>query len=466
MACSLVHTLTLTSALTLLLAPQALAQSSDLSLTIYGDGRALVEDNRDLRFSNGEQTIELPGVSSMIIPQSTTLKAANMEIIEQNFDFDLLTPAKLMQKAVGETVEIVKTNPATGKETRQKAKVLSVNNGVVIQIGSQIEVLRDDDIPTRVVFDSVPPNLRADPTLSVKVDARAGTRDANLTYISGGLNWKSDYVLVFDEDAKKMSLQGWATIDNQTQTSFDNAALSVVAGHVGNASHNRYNQYNHNNYNRGQRAGGTEAGSAERIGDNYIYPLPGRTTLASQQKKQISFVDATDVQAEKVYEFYNYGYSSQNNPQNVDSRIAFSNSTKGGLGEALPKGTVRVYAKDKQGKAQFIGEEAIGHIAAGSDISMKIGEAFDITVKPTLVRSNNVSRRVQDNEMKFEVKNATPKAQQVNIYQTLGWRGYNYEILEESHDGQERDALTRVWTINVPAEGSADLTFKIRRTEK
>lgn len=441
--------------------------SEKLSLTIYGDSRALIEDIRDIGFSGGEEVIELPGVSSAILPQSVTVKARNMEILEQNFDFDLLTPAKLMEKAVGQYVEIVKTNPATGEETRETAKVLSVNNGVVIQVEDRIEVLRDDNIPTRVVFPKVPENLRASPTLSLRVDAGSGNREANMTYISGGLNWKSDYVAVFDEENKTMSLQGWATIDNTTNTTFHDAEISVVAGHVGNAQNRRYNNNNYgNNFNQGQRRGGIEAGSAERIGDNYIYPLPGQTTLSSKQKKQISFVDADEITAEKVYEYYNYGFTGQNNPVNVDSRIAFSNSTDGGMGEALPAGTVRVYAEDKNGKAQFIGEEAIGHIAAGSDISMKIGEAFDITVKPIIVRSKNISSRVVEYEMKYEVRNASPKPVEVNIYQRVSGRWNDFEMLNESLDHRRKDDNTFVWTVEIPPEDETNLTFKIRQTSR
>jgi len=438
------------------------AFADDLSLTIYGDGRALIEDNRTLEFSSGEQVLQLPGVSSSIVAPSVTLNAAGMTIIEQNFDFDLLSPSKLMEKAVGQYVNIIRTNPATGIETTQRAKVLSVNNGVVIQIGNEIEVLRDDNIPTRVVFPKVPENLRAKPTLSVRVDSdRAGNRPAKLTYLSGGLNWAADYVAVFNEADKDMSLQGWATVNNTTLTSFEDAELSVVAGQVGNANNNRYNQYNRNN---NQRRGGTEAGSVERIGDNYIYPLPGKTTLASQQKKQIAFVDADAIRAEKRYEYYAYGFQTQSNPISVDSRIAFSNSKAGGLGEALPKGTVRVYMKDAQGRAQFVGEDAIGHISGGSDISLKIGEAFDISVQPTVVKQNNVNRKIVETEMKYELRNAKKEPVFVSIYQSQpGWY-FKYDVLDESDESTLKDAETRVWRLKVPAEGSKDLTFKIRRS--
>ena len=439
------------------------AFADDVALTIYGDNRALVVDNRTLNLKNGEQVIEMPGVSSQIISPSVTLKADGIEIIEQNFDFDLLSPSKLMEKAVGQYVEIIRTNPATGVESSQRVKVLSVNNGVVIQTGDSIEVLRDDNIPTRVVFPKVPDNLRAKPTLSVAVDSSvAGRRDAQLTYLTNGINWRGDYVAVFDEKAEAMSLQGWATINNQTNTNFEDAELSVVAGQIGNQ--NNRNNYNRNrNRNNGLRNGGFEAGSAERIGDNYIYPLPGRTTLATKQTKQISFVDADAIKAKKVYEFYPNGFQTIENPQSVDSRIAFSNSKAGGLGEALPKGTVRVYSKDKRNKSQFVGESEIGHMAAGSDISMKIGEAFDITVKSTKVKETKVSRYVLDTEMKYEVRNAKPEAATVYIHHNFpGWFT-KWTILEENINSEDREAYSKIWAVKVPANGSADLTFKIRR---
>ncbi|MCI5043873.1 MAG: hypothetical protein MRY72_04185, partial [Aquisalinus sp.] len=197
-----------TSSLVILGLAAAPALADDLAITIYNNGLALVEDERSVTFPNGRTTIELPGVSSQINAPTVTFQADGMSIVEQNFDFDLLTPAKLMEKAVGQEIEIVRINPGTGNETREIAKVLSVNNGVVVEIDGRIEILRDDNLPTRVIFDGVPENLRAQPTLSVMVEStNAGERDATLTYLTGGLSWRADYVLLFNEEAEKMDLQ-------------------------------------------------------------------------------------------------------------------------------------------------------------------------------------------------------------------------------------------------------------------
>jgi len=438
--------------------PHGAASADDLAITIYGSNRALVEDVRSLTFPSGRTRVELPNVSSQIQAETVTFAADGVAIVEQNFDFDLLSPDKLMEKAVGQSVRIVRTNPATGAEISERATVLSVNNGVVVQIGERIEVLRDDNLPTRVIFDRVPSNLRARPTLSVEVDsARAGARDARLTYLTGGLSWRADYVALFDEAAGAMRLQGWATLGNYTDTTFTNAKTVLVAGDVSGASYSAV---------AGVTAAGTEASDVERIGDNYLYPLPGRTTIASRQTKQVAFVDAPRVAAKKAYEQIVAGYSSQTQPDNVDVRVAFSNSRAGGLGAALPRGTIRVYARDSSGRAQFIGEDSIDHVPGGSDLSLKIGEAFDVTTQSTVVAQASPNRRTSDVTMQYVVRNARREPATVTIRQQVaGWR-VEAEVLEESIKGRRTDARTFVWDVPVPAEGETTLTFKIRERSR
>src|ERR1700678_2050528 len=169
----------------------ATAGDRTLSVTIYTDDLALVQDRRDIEVKGGRQRIEFQDVSAQIRPETAALTAGDISIVEQNFDFDLLTPAKLMKNPVGHEATIVRVNPATGAETREAAEVLATNAGVVLKIGQRIEVLRDDGLPVRVIFDKVPDNLRAHPTLSVTViGGHAGTRPATLSYLTPGLGWR------------------------------------------------------------------------------------------------------------------------------------------------------------------------------------------------------------------------------------------------------------------------------------
>src|SRR5271156_1562106 len=253
----------------LMLAVPAAAADRALSVTIYNDDLALIQDIRDIEVKDGRQRIEFQDVSAEIRPETVSLTAPDISIVEQNFDFDLLTPAKLMEKAVGRQITIVRVNPATGAETREQAEVLATNGGVVLKIGERIEVLRDDGLPVRVIFDKVPDNLRARPTLSVTISStHAGTRPASLSYLTPGLGWKADYVALFDEADSKLDVQGWVTLTNSSGTTYENAQTLLVAASPA-ASVAAAGQPNNGRPPQPRptlQQAGTESGSRERLG--------------------------------------------------------------------------------------------------------------------------------------------------------------------------------------------------------
>jgi len=339
----------------------------DLAVTIYNDSRALVQDVRRLDIAKGRSRIEFADVSAQIQPETLSFYAEGAGIVEQNFDFDLLTPTKLMEKAIGQTVTLVRTNPGTGAETRERATVLSTAGGVVVRIGERIEVLRDDGLPTRVVFDRVPPNLRARPTLSVTLESdRDGARPASIRYLTSGLNWSADYVALFDEAKGTTDMQGWITLENRTGTTFHKADTVLVAGSPSSGGSRRppppMPQMQRD------MVPGTETANRERLGDFYLYPLPGRTTIANAQTKQVSFLDVQAVPARKVYARTVDWLNNDSQPINATSAVSFSTSREQGLGDALPAGTVRFYQRDRQGTPQFVGESGIGHTPMGSAV--------------------------------------------------------------------------------------------------
>jgi hypothetical protein len=474
-------------------APSQSAQG-DVAVTIYNNNLGLVQDRRQLDIPAGRSRQEFPDVSAQIRPETVTLAGAGVGIVEQNFDFDLLSPQALMQKAVGETITLVRVNPATGAETRERALVLAANGGVVLQIGERIEVLRDDGLPVRVIFDRVPENLRARPTLSVNIESQgAGRRPVTLTYLTTGLGWSADYVALFNETAGSMDLQGWITLTNNSGTPYVNANTLLVAGAVGQDAEQYYR-------NRGETSSrisraGTETANRERVGDFYVYPLHERTTIANSQTKQVSFLDVAGAPATRGYEYRNAWLHTTEQPESVNSVLRFSSSREQGLGDALPAGTVRVYQRDARGNPQFVGESHIDHTPMGSQIGLTTGQAFDVKVRPvvegrdhlTIAQWLTTSRfriRASDGSevsgerdslretdlwqtrMRYTLTNARPEPVTVDLYQS-GFDDYWHDarIVSESVPSERLSADQVVWHVTIPGNGTTILsaTFQTRR---
>lgn len=422
----------------------------DVAVTIYNNGQSLVQDDRQLSVAAGRNRIEFPDVSARIRPETVTLSGPGIAIVEQNFDFDLLTPDKLMDKAVGQSITLIRTNPATGAERTERAKVLAANGGIVLQIGERIEVLRDDGLPVRAVFDRLPPNLRARPTLSVTVDAaKAGTIPARLSYLTPNLGWTADYVALFDAAKGAMDIQGWVTLTNSSGTTFSNARTLLVAGNPGGGGGFRQ-------MDDAMDSAGTESNNRERLGDYYLYPLAARTTIANAQQKQVSFLDVKGAPARSTYEFVNGWLGSSTEPASTASVLRFSTSRQGGLGDQLPAGTIRVYMRDARGDPQFIGENSIGHTPMGSNMSLRTGDAFDVKVQTTVVQRTRKSDSRWVTKMKYVVSNARPEAVTVLVAQD-GLYG-DVRISDESLKGERVSADRVEWQVPVPANGKADVT--------
>jgi hypothetical protein len=439
------------------------AADRTLSVTIYADDLALITDHRDIDVKGGRQRIEFQEVSAQIRPETVSLSAADIGIVEQNFDFDLLTPAKLMEKAVGREITIVRVNPATGAETREQAEVLATNGGVVLKIGQRIEVLRDDGLPVRVIFDKVPDNLRARPTLSVTITAgHAGIRPATLSYLTPGLGWRADYVALYDEGENKIDVQGWVTLTNSSGSTYENAQTLLVAGSPAQVdAATRQVNMRYPPRPTVQQAG-TESGSRERLGDYYLYPLAERTTIANLQTKQVSFLDVRGVPAEHGYEFRNHWLGSADSPQSAKTIYAFSTSAHAGLGDQLPAGVLRFYMRDKRGNPQFIGESRIEHTPMGSTLSLVTGDAFDVKVRAVVEKRSRLGPLDWQTDMRYELSNALPKAVTVRLLQEGLWG--DARITAESQKSTRRSAEVAEWTVTVPANGRADLsaTFDTR----
>ena len=289
--------------------------------------------------------------------------------------------------------------------------------------------------------------------------------DVTLAYLTRGLSWNADYVAVFDEPAGNVSLQGWITLTNNSGTTFANATAQLVAGDINvvGSEAEWWQVYNV----RRNNANVLRAGRGRVVGPRAarrLLRLSARraTTIANNQTKQVSFLTAERVRANRGYEQTFYSFYSQEEPISAEVRVRFSNSQASGLGDQLPSGVVRVYARDARGQPQFVGEDRIGHTSAGSDLALKIGDAFDVTIQPTLRQTTRATRRATDYDMSYVVRNARSEPITVTIRQDNLWR-FN-EVVAQSIEGRRTDADSFAWDVPVPANGETELTFTIRQS--
>lgn len=441
------------------------ADQTALALTIYNNNLALVRDSRRIALPEGLTRLDYADVSAQIIPETAILKGGRFALVEQNFDFDLLSPGKLLQKAVGQTVRLFRTHPTTGEDTAEDAVVLSSGGGVVLQVGDRIEVFADAALPGRIVFDRIPPNLRAKPTLSMLLDSqRKSDGDLQLTYLTNGLMWQADYVGTLNEGDTRLELQGWVTLTNHSGIGYSGARVQVVAGTPNRIIAARAGQ-REMAFMRTAELADAPAVEEETLLDYHLYTLPHATTIANNQTKQVAFMAAPEVEVNKLYEFTAHGVGTAD-WQPVGVFIEMDNTEEAGLGLPLPKGIVRLYKADSKGQPQFVGEDRINHTPEGEEARLTVGQAFDVTVSRQQIDYRDESRGQGPNRIRqfratqeVTLKNAKDESVAVDFVQ----RFYgDWEILEESAPHEKRDAERAVWTIQVPAKGQATFTFEVR----
>lgn len=440
-----------------------------VAVTIYNADLALIKDSREVGLTTGENRLAWRDVSARMRPETALLRnisyPTGMALLEQNFDFDLLTPTKLLEKYVGRKVQVISTNPATGVETSEEATVLSANEGAVLQFANRIESRPSG----RLAFKAVPDNLRDRPTLGVTLNAQnGGTQNLELSYLSSGLSWKADYVAELSGNDDKLALNGWVTLTNLSGAAYRNAKLQLVAGDV-----NRVRDEMQRSVAEGRMvaAAAPKAEMSEQsLFEYHLYSLERATTINENQTKQVALLSAAQVPVRKEYllsgaaYYYGSSYGDLGQKLKVGVFVEFDNRSNAGLGVPLPKGVIRVYKKDAAGNAQFIGEDRIDHTPRNETVRLKLGEAFDVTaekkqtdfkkLKGTLVESTVV-------ETAFEIvlKNARKEAVTVTVAEPVPG---TWSVLSESLPHTKGASNTAVWKVPVPAEGRTVLSYRVR----
>ena len=447
-----------------------LQDQRSVAVTIYNENLALVKDQRRIQLGSGQNMLAFRDVSARMRPETALLRSltspGKLPVIEQNFDFDLLTPEKMLQKYVGKSVSVIRTNPATGAETTEQAQVLAANNGVVMKIGDRIET----GIPGRIVYSDVPSNLRDRPTLVMSLNnGGAAQQDVELSYLTGGLAWKADYVAELNATDDKLDLSGWVTLTNTSGASYNNAKLQLVAGDV-NQVQDEMRFANKMVMGEMSAAAPVARMAEESLMEYHLYTLDRPTTISENQTKQVSLLTASAIPARKelllhgAEYYYRSSYGDLGQKMKVSVFVEFDNNDASHLGMPLPKGVIRVYKKDAAGNAQFVGEDRIDHTPKNEKVRLKLGEAFDVTAdkkQTDFKRLPDPSKRIALYEGAFEIllKNAKKEAVIVTVQEPIpgDWR-----IIDENRKHEKVASNTAVWHVSVPAEGSAKLSYRVQ----
>lgn len=445
-----------------------LDDQQEVAVTIYNENLALIKDQRKLDIKRGSSALAFRDVSVRMRPETALLRSitapGSLSVLEQNFDFDLLTPQKLLEKYVGRYVNIMRANTATGQETIEAAQVLSANNGVVLKFGDRIET----GVPGRIVYGDVPPNLRDRPTLVMTIDnVGAPQQEVELSYLTAGLAWKADYVVELNPADDKLDISGWVTLSNTSGATYRNAKLQLVAGDVNLVTPKLDERRLPRAAAAPQMARKSDT-AEESLFEYHLYTLGRATTIAENQTKQVALLSAANVPARQelvlagsnYYYLQSYGELGQR--IKVGVFVEFDNKDSARLGMPLPKGIIRVYKKDSAGNAQFVGEDRVDHTPKNEKVRLKLGDAFDVTAykKQTDFKKAGGSGRynyILESAYAIVLKNAKKEAVVVTVQEPMPG---DWQMLSESHPHVKGASNTALWRISVPAEGSSKLAYR------
>jgi hypothetical protein len=451
----------------------AVAQEAGIELAVYNQNLALVKERRGLDLSEGLNEVRWVDVAAQIDPTSVHFRSIGdpegTTVLEQNYEYDIVGSAKLLQKYIDQEISVV---TADGQE--YAGTLLSGAGDVILEAADgQVTVLKLDQIK-EFTFPALPEGLITRPTLVWQLQsAQGGSQDVEVTYLTGGIQWRANYIVVLADDEQSLDLDGWVTLDNSSGTGYEDARLKLIAGDIHRATEDARVVEKEILY---EAAGEAAPQVEERAFFEYhLYEVQRPVTVKDQQTKQIEFVTASDVPAEKFFvydgaqmpywgvyqpvEDPSYGTASN---KKVMVMIEFTNGEEQGLGVPLPKGTLRVFKNDVDGSTLLVGEDAIDHTPKDEQVRLYVGDAFDI-----------VGERVQTDfqvdydddwmEESYEITLRNHKAEdiEVRVVEHM-FRWTEWQILESSHDFEKMDAQTIEFRVPVEADGETVVTYTVR----
>jgi hypothetical protein len=447
----------------------SLNDQSDLNVSVYNSNIALVRDVRNLMLPGGNFRLKFMDIAATVNPATVHFRSLTdpdkLGVIEQNYEYDLLEPAKLLHKYVGKEVTLIRSYQDNGTTKREeiKATLLSDNNGQVWKIGNDIVT---GGYAESYRFPDIPANLYERPTLLMSLE-NSGPRKQQIeaSYLASNLSWNSDYVLTVARDDKAADLDGWVTLVNNSGTAFHNARLQLVAGDL-----NRLPAAINGRADMAMEALRSKAAAPqfqqENFSEYHLYTLGRRTSVEDKETKQISLLAGTDVPVQKIFVVngQNYYYHNRQNPgspikDNVMVFYKFKNDEKAGLGIPIPAGNVRVYQKDSKGGILFVGEDHIDHTPKDESISVHIGNAFDVVSERKQTDYKSISSNVWEMEFEITIRNHKDSAITVQVNEPIGG---DWEMLNSSYKYTKTSAWAAQFNVPVDKNGTSVLRYRVR----
>ena len=452
------------------------ADRESVGITVYNQNFGLVREVRNVTLPVGRVSLEFRDVAATIQPETVHIKSLTaddaLSIFEQDYRYDLLSPAKLLEKYVGKHVTLHRWDEKNAKEEAFDAEVLSVEGG------SPVFKMPDGSVtygfPGRISFPELPANLIAKPTLVWLLGSGAAKQKVEVTYLTQSIGWRADYVLAVSDDPKDPGapltgdLQGWVTLNNNSGASYEHAQLKLVAGDVQKIVTTPDNGYAFGD----DKLAMTKAAEAppsfkeEGFFEYHLYALDQPTDLLDNEQKQMSLLEGHGIKIDKklIFSGNSYWYRSsyggllQSN-QKVGVFLDIMNEEKNHLGIPLPKGIVRVYKADSSGAKQFIGEDQIDHTPRDEKVRVKMGEAFDVVADRKQTDWKPLGDCTSESAWEIDLRNHKDTAEQVEVDEPMDG---DWTIVNSSLTPQKRDQFTMVFDVKIPAKGETKVTWRAR----
>ena len=441
-----------------------LKDQQNVAVTIYNSNVGLVKDTRIIELKPGVLELKFMDVAAKIDPTTVHIKSlingSSLNVLEQNYEYDLLNPQKLLEKFVGQKVQLATINPETKKEEIVEATLLSTQGGNIFQIGDKIHIGH----PGRILLSRIPENLIPQPTLVWMLENRLSKpQKLEASYLTSGINWKADYVAVLNKLDTLTDLTGWVTIDNRSGGTYQDALLKLVAGDIHRVSPEV--EMGRVMAKMAAREAASPQFQEESFFEYHLYTLDRRTTIKDNQTKQMTLLDANQVPLKKLFifsgspQYYFYQMEQGSNKQKIGVFLELENSKKNNLGMPLPKGTVRVYKEDKDGSLQFVGEDRIDHTPKDEKFKIKIGEAFDVVGERVQTDYKRLGRNLF--EVGFEVSLRNHKDEDIKVFVEEPIPG-DWEMLSNTHPYEKLQAHLIRFDVPVAKDKEVKVKYRIR----